>query len=61
MHLVAAWGHAPYLELLNDPPIGSYEHQLSILQDPPIVKEGYIQVPDSPGLGVEIDSNFIYS
>ena len=61
MHLVAAWDHAPYLELLNDPPIGSYEHQLSILQDPPIVKEGYIQVPDSPGLGVEIDSNFIYS
>lgn len=59
MHLVAAWGHAPYLELLHDPPVGSYEHKLSIIQDPPLVKGGHIEVPNSNGLGVEIDRRFI--
>ena len=59
MHLVAAWTHAPYLELLNDPPVGSYEHKLSIIKDPPLVNEGSIVLPDSPGLGVEIDCDFI--
>ena len=36
LHLVAAWPHAPYLELLHEPPIGSYRHRFAIFQDPPV-------------------------
>jgi L-alanine-DL-glutamate epimerase-like enolase superfamily enzyme len=56
LHLVASWAHAPYAELLHDPPIGSYRHRLAIFNEPPMVDSaGYIRVPDGPGLGVEID------
>jgi L-alanine-DL-glutamate epimerase-like enolase superfamily enzyme len=60
LHLVASWPHAPYLELLHDPPIGMYQHGFSILQDPPVVdSEGFVAVPQGPGLGVEIDPELI--
>ena len=60
LHLVASWAHAPYLELLHDPPIGDYRHGLSIFQDPPTVDEhGYMGLPQGPGLGVEIDRDLI--
>jgi D-galactarolactone cycloisomerase len=56
LHLTASWAHAPYLELLHDPPAGDYRHAFSILRDPPVVDaEGYVAVPQGPGLGVEID------
>ena len=56
LHLVAPWQHAPYLELLHDPPVGSYLHRFGIFQNPPRVdKEGLIAVPQGPGLGVDID------
>jgi D-galactarolactone cycloisomerase len=56
LHLVAAWPHAPYLELLHDPPIGSYRHRFAIFQDPPVVDPtGCLSLPEGPGLGVEID------
>lgn len=60
LHLVASWAHSPYLELLHDPPIGDYRHGFSILQDPPVVDDdGYIAVPQGPGLGVEIDRDLV--
>ena len=59
LHLVASWPNAPYLELLNDPPIGSYVHKFAIFEDPPVVKDGWIALPDSPGLGIEIDPAYI--
>ena len=59
LHLVASWQHAPYLELLNDPPIGSYKHKFAIFEDPPEVHDGWMSVPSNPGLGVEIDSRFL--
>jgi L-alanine-DL-glutamate epimerase-like enolase superfamily enzyme len=60
LHLVASWPHAPYLELLHDPPIGDYRHGFSILKDPPTLdKEGFVHVPGGPGLGVEIDPTLI--
>jgi L-alanine-DL-glutamate epimerase-like enolase superfamily enzyme len=56
LHLVASWPHAPYLELLHDPPIGNYQHRFRIMANAPKVdKEGYVAVPQGPGLGVEID------
>lgn len=60
LHLVASWSHAPYLELLHDPPIGAYQHGFSILQNPPIVdQDGLVAVPQGPGLGVEINRDLL--
>ena len=56
---MASWQHAPYLELLNDPPIGSYKHKFEIFENPPEVHDGWIDLPNGPGLGVEIDSRFV--
>jgi D-galactarolactone cycloisomerase len=55
LHLVASWPHAPFFELLHDPPIGSYEHRFAIMADPPkLDKQGFLAVPEGPGLGVTI-------
>jgi L-alanine-DL-glutamate epimerase-like enolase superfamily enzyme len=60
LHLVASWPHAPYWELLHDPPIGSYENRFAIFQDPPQVRnDGFIDVPQGPGLGVSIRQDMI--
>jgi L-alanine-DL-glutamate epimerase-like enolase superfamily enzyme len=60
LHLVAAWDNAPFLELLHDPPIGHYRYGFSILQEPPVVDgEGFIAAPSGPGLGVELNPDFI--
>ena len=58
LHLIASWPHAPYLELLHDPPVGDYRHGFSGLANPPVVDgEGYVAVPRGPGLGVEVNSD----
>ena len=60
LHLIASWAHAHYLELLHDPPVGHYRHGFSIFREPPLVDEdGYVTVPQGPGLGVEIDPDLI--
>ncbi len=60
LHMVCALPHSPYLELLNDPPIGEYEHGWSILTEVPTVdSDGNIAAPQGPGLGVEIDPALI--
>jgi L-alanine-DL-glutamate epimerase-like enolase superfamily enzyme len=60
LHLVASWPHAPYLELLHDPPVGDYRHRFSIMADPPTIdRDGYIPVPQGPGLGVDINRDLI--
>jgi D-galactarolactone cycloisomerase len=62
LHLVASWPHAPYLELLHEPPIGSYRHRFAIFRDPPTVDAtGHMSLPQGPGLGVEIDPDLIAS
>ena len=39
-----------------DPPLLTSENQQSILKDPLIIdKEGFLKIPDKPGIGVEID------
>lgn len=55
LHLVASWPHAPYWETLHDPPVGSYEHRFAIFQNPPKVRDGWMDVPQGPGLGVTVD------
>jgi D-galactarolactone cycloisomerase len=60
LHLVASWPHAPFMELLNDPPVGDYRHRFSIMSNAPQVdRDGYMHVPQGPGLGVEINRDLI--
>jgi len=60
LHLVASWRHAPYVELLHDPPIGDYRHAFSVLENPPLVDgEGMIAPPQEAGLGVQIKRDLI--
>ena len=60
LHLTASWPHAPFWELLHDPPVGSYEHRFAIFKNPPRPgKDGYFDLPQGPGLGVEIDPDLI--
>ena len=60
LHLIASWPHAPYLELLHDPPIGDYRHGFSIMENPPQVdSDGFVALPQAPGLGVELRRDLI--
>lgn len=60
LHLVASWPHAPYWELLHDPPIGAFDHRFRVFKSPPRpAKDGFIDVPQGHGLGVEIDEGMI--
>ena len=51
---------APYWELLHDPPIGSYENRFAIFRNPPrIGSDGYFDLPQGPGLGIELDESLL--
>jgi D-galactarolactone cycloisomerase len=60
LHLIASWSHAPYIEVLHDPPIGAYTHNFDIFTNQPLLdSEGFLKLPQEPGLGVDIDPDLI--
>ena len=60
LHLVASWANAPYLELLHDAPIAHYRYGFAILKEPPVVEcDGYITMPQAPGLGYELNYDLV--
>ena len=60
MHLVASWPNSPWLEIIHDPPVCSIFDRLSIFKNPPVMNsQGQFEVPQGPGLGVEIDPALI--
>jgi len=60
LHLVAAWPHSRWLEIIHDPPVCNYQDRFAIFRDPPKVdSQGQIAVPQGPGLGVEINPDWI--
>lgn len=59
MHLIASMPNAPWMELIHEPPHAPYSAFMDILTDPPLMKDGYITVPDGPGLGVTIRPDLI--
>ena len=60
LHFVAACPNAPYLEMLHDPPLGDYRNGFAVFQEPPVVgADGYLAVPQGPGLGVELRRDLI--
>lgn len=60
LHLTASWPHSPFWEVLHDPPVASYEHRFAIFRNPPRVgKDGSVNVPQGPGLGVDINTDLV--
>lgn len=60
LHAIASWPHAPWIEILHDPPVAAYTNGFAIMENAPLVdKEGYINLPQAPGLGVEINKDLI--
>ncbi|MFL2642620.1 MAG: mandelate racemase/muconate lactonizing enzyme family protein [Dehalococcoidia bacterium] len=59
MHLLSTWENAPYCEMLNDPPLSSYKNKFFIFNENLQVKNGTIEVPNTPGLGVTIKEDLI--
>jgi D-galactarolactone cycloisomerase len=69
-HLAASWPNAPSLsstwpdgptwEIFYEPPVADIFQEWSIYENPPIIdKDGYIKLPDAPGLGVTIKADLI--
>ena len=59
LHLVASWSHAPYLELLHEPPVGDFRHRFEMFTSAFELDDGRFAVPDGPGLGIDVDPGLI--
>jgi L-alanine-DL-glutamate epimerase-like enolase superfamily enzyme len=60
LHAIASWPHAPWIEILHDPPIAAYTNGFAMMGNAPLVdKDGYLNLPQSPGLGVDINKDLI--
>jgi D-galactarolactone cycloisomerase len=56
LHCIASWPHAPWIEILHDPPIAAYTNGFAMMEGAPQVdKEGYLNLPQGPGWGVAIN------
>lgn len=60
LHICASTTNAPYIEYFYDPPGFTREVFQGLLSEPLNVDwNGYIHLPHKPGLGVELDEDFI--
>ncbi len=59
IHLIASMPNAPMMELIHEPPNAPYSAFMDIFEAPPLMKDGFIDVPDGPGLGVTIRPDLI--
>ncbi len=60
LHAIASWPNSPWIEILHDPPVAAYTNGFAVMENPPLVdKEGYLNLPQGPGLGVEINKDLI--
>jgi D-galactarolactone cycloisomerase len=56
LHCIASWPNGPWIEILHDPPIAAYTHGFAVMENAPLVdKEGYLNLPQAPGLGVAMN------
>ncbi len=60
LHLSAAVPNSPWLEVMRDRP-GEFPWPAQYLPSPPIFpdSDGYVRLPDGPGLGIELDEEFV--
>lgn len=60
LHAIATWPHCPWIELLHEAPVAPYTCGFGIFENPPSLdKDGYMSLPQGPGLGVTIDKGLI--
>ena len=60
LHAIASWSHAPWIEILHDPPVAAYTNGFAMMENPPLVdKEGYMDLPQAAGLGVALNKDLI--
>ncbi|MEQ8955234.1 MAG: mandelate racemase/muconate lactonizing enzyme family protein [Gammaproteobacteria bacterium] len=60
LHMIGTWPHCPWIEIMNDPPISPYTNGFAIFENAPVVdSEGFMAMPQGPGLGVEIRRDLI--
>ena len=55
LHLLAAIANALFLERIED----DWEGRAQTVVPHPVSVDGFLQVPDAPGLGVDIDEAFV--
>jgi L-alanine-DL-glutamate epimerase-like enolase superfamily enzyme len=56
LHVAGSTSNCPWIEFPYDPPVITPENFHSIITEiPQIDSEGYVVIPDKPGLGVEIN------
>jgi D-galactarolactone cycloisomerase len=60
LHFSAAVPNSPWLEVMRDKP-GEFPWPAALLPRTPIFpnKEGYVVLPDGPGLGIEVDEEYV--
>ncbi len=59
LHLSASWSNSGWLELLQDPPKLEASEFQGLLVTPLVPEaDGYVRVPDGPGLGVELSEKW---
>ena len=58
LHACAAFENIPYSQEYNIEPI-SIRDELPVLKTPLEVKNGFLDVPDGPGLGIELDERMV--
>jgi len=60
LHMIGTWPHCPWIEIMHDPPISPYTNAFSVFENTPEVDaEGFMQMPDQPGLGVAVNRELI--
>jgi L-alanine-DL-glutamate epimerase-like enolase superfamily enzyme len=60
LQLLESISHCPFVEFGYEPPIVTPEHRDRILMEPiTIDKEGYVHIPQGPGLGVELNNRYV--
>lgn len=55
LHVAAACSNAPFVEYPYDPPNWTPERRDFILPKPIVAEDGWVSLPEAPGLGVDID------
>jgi L-alanine-DL-glutamate epimerase-like enolase superfamily enzyme len=56
IHALANVDNCPMVEYPHDPPILTTETLQAYIRDPIIIdEEGFVSLPDKPGLGIEVD------
>ena len=60
MHLAASMPNVPILEFIHEPPIGDLFAGWSVFETAPVLDaDGYMKVPEGPGLGVTFRPDLI--